>query len=169
MAALGQLPVFVQYAHEEGNPSAINAVGDYSVTPKTFLVRPEGETNQHWQIDRIGVFMRFIGPPVNDGYANGPALTNGIQARIYRGGEIKVEILGGVPTKRTSGWLQIMGEPFRDVAPGNFTVNSLAFRWFFTGAPLILDGTYDDEFRIEYHDDFSGLLEHTVVFFGVNL
>jgi hypothetical protein len=167
MGDLGKLPVFVKYAHERGNESNFNAVGNYSVVPMDFIVKPPARA--HWAIERIGVFIRIAGQFDGDGYGSLASLPNGIQARVYRNDEVKVEVLDGRAAHRTADWMKVMGEPFWDVRPGNFTTNSVIFRWFFTGVPLVLDDTYQDEFRIELRDDFTGLLDHTFIFFGANV
>ncbi len=150
-----------RYLDDVGDGSGVKqATGDYSVTPKIFLLAPPPEDIV--EVERMIIFIRAPGPIFADAYGPGiDALTNGIKVFRRSGVVDDIELTDGIPIKTNAGWRRDMydGDP-SDFGPGD---DYMVSRWTFgrVGAPIILHGVRGDTLEVLLNDDFSTLVEHT--------
>lgn len=156
-----------RYLDDVGDGSGIKqAIGDYSVTPKTFLLAPP--PMETWEILRLMVFIRGPGPFRAEAYGPGNnPLPNGI--RVFRRSGVidDLELTDDIEIESNAAWRR---ENF-DTDPSSYGAGDdfVAGRWTFgkAGAPLILRGVRFDTLEVDLNDDFTHLVEHTFKAHGI--
>ena len=152
-----------RYADDIGDGSGVdNAIGDYSITPKSFKIAPAvGET---FSVERMIVYIRDTGSFDADKYGNNITLTNGITIRVKTdiGGADTThwDVTDNLPIKSNSGWKRLMHDEL--VSAYGIGDESVTYRYTFArdGSPIILEGDNGDELQIILNDNFTGLVEH---------
>jgi hypothetical protein len=142
-----------------------NAIGDYS-TPTDFSVGPPA--GEVWEMHRVIGYIEDAGTFNASGYGALTALTNGIQARCYRGSVMENDLLNSAQVKTNTQWKAICYDiKISEFGLGNAN-ESLGFRWTFarSGTPITLDGDYDDEIRFTMNDNLTGLINHSFLVQG---
>lgn len=142
------------------------AIGNYAVTPKAFLIAPP--STQTFEIRRLIILIRGMGPFRAEAYGPGQdPLAVGI--RIFRRSPVvgDTDLTDGIPIQSQGAWMR---DPFdvdpADEGPGD---DFVGIRWTFgkAGAPLILRGVRGDTLEVLLNDDFTHCVEHTFKAHGV--
>ena len=151
-----------RYIDEVGDGSGNkNMVGDYSATPKEFLLKPA--ENEIYYLTRMLPFVVDSGSFDSGSYGNGITLVNGIDIFVRRGGVRIIDITAGLPILKNTEWNRLC----YDVAISTYGSGneSLAARYTFTKENpkgIVLDGKNGDELVCLLNDDFSDLVEHYI-------
>ena len=154
----GQKQIISQHLDTVGDGSGtVNAVGDYSVTPGVFKIAPgAGEV---FRLTRLIGYIEDAGTFDSGAYGNNITLTNGISIDYdFSGGT--VDLLGGETIKTNTEWASHCFDSRLDTyGAGN---ESLVFRWTFarSGQLIRLDGDANEELRLTFNDNLTGLVVH---------
>ena len=146
------------------NGGSVSATGDYSGATTSFTIAPPGD--DVWLIYRLLVHIQDSGTFDAEKYGNGITLTNGIEVKIYRDGVERLDLTDGVPVLDNSHWARLCYD-FKVLSEGNGDEVG-GVRWTFS-EPLGLDGSENDELRIELNDNFTGLTSHAFLAQGIVL
>jgi len=134
----------------------MNVVGTLAA-PISFKVQPEaGET---WQITRELISITDAGAMDDGKFGSLNSLTNGVDARLFRGGEF---FTGSIWKNNGDMVLDMFDITYTDRAPGG--ENGLRGRWTFTRGEFIieLDGDLGDYMELLIQDDLSDLTSFQV-------
>ena len=156
-----------RYLDTNGDGSGTKqATGDYSTTPTSFYIKPAN--GDIYLIERAIVHIRDSAGYRADRYGDMPqALTNGIEVKMFRNGNVSDDLTDGIPVKVNADW----GRLCYDVSPVAFGAGNdfLQARWTFakSGQPLKLGSNQSLHFML--NDDFTRLIEHTFMIQGISL
>ncbi len=123
-----------------------------------FIKPPAGVV---YVLSRMMVSIIAAGQVAAAKYGDLSALTNGIEVKLERDGDVLVDFTDGLPVKTNSDWGKLCFDVATSgVGPGDTYVLA---RWTFTkaGKPLYLDGDRDDRLVVYQHDNLAGLTEQT--------
>lgn len=148
-----------------------NAILDYSVTPGIFKIGPPSNEQLIWYIHKIQIFIAGTGAFSGDKYGDLPALTNGIEIRIFNTNAVETvfKFNSAEPDNniRTNNDLLTISQsgvynPFSGASKGfcailDFGDNERALK---------LDPKLGEELQFVLNDDFSGLQMHTFLIQG---
>lgn len=149
-------PMLVKILDTVGDGTgAKNAIGDYSLTPTKFLIKPApGEV---FTIARMLGHVEDSGTFDSGSYGNGIVLTNGITVS-YKCGVREVDLMDGMSVITNADWAGVC----YDVNISSFGLGNeyLNFRWTFekTGTWIELNGDYGDELCVNLNDNFTALV-----------
>jgi len=150
----------LRYMTDQGDGTGdISYVGDYSITPKTLYLNPAGAgSGSIIQIHRMVVSVEDASM-TPETYGTLPALDNGVQFKVVRGG-VDQNIFPGIAIKTNADWGGVCFDvDTKDWGSGTPTNDVLVVRWTFakSGAPIRLHP--GDEFQVILSDDFTGLAQ----------
>ena len=144
----------------------LDTVGDGSgtknanqVAATTFKLKPPAGLAM--EVGRLIIQIRDNVAPNSDNYGNISALTNGIDVKVTRNGELLRDLTDGLPVKSNADW----GRVCYDIRESIFSAGTafVQARWTFkrfSNRGLILSSSSDDALEVTCNDDLSGLVEH---------
>jgi len=94
------------------------------------------------------------------------ALSSGIEVKRYSNGVLAEDLTDGVPITSNGQWGKVCYDvDLKTWGSGN---SLILVRWTFarSGAPVILRGAAQDDLRVEFNDDFTGLIAHQFMIQG---
>lgn len=156
---------FFKFAEDDETPGVIDATGDYSVTPKTFVVEPP--PGFALMGSRLIITVEDTAPMDSGFYGNNITLTNGISIWRERNGVLQVQWTDpNFPVTRNADWASYC----HDVTLHSFGIGNsiLTARWTATrvGPPIPFRSWLDERMVIYLNDDFTGLNGHKFQFQG---
>ena len=149
---------FFQFLDDVGDGTgAIDATGDYSLTPEEFLITaPPG---RRYQISRmITTIVDTNGFQASE-YGNlGGALTNGISFQVRRGSELQYDLTAQERIRTNSKWASYCYDAqLLTWGAGN---EHLAVRWTFLNTGQYIDLRPGFSLVATFNDNLTGLIEH---------
>lgn len=149
-----------RYLDTVGDGSGIKTGIAEHATPTPLKIVPAA--GQVIEIERMIIFIRDTAIDSNAyGATAAGALSNGILVRCFRGDDVILDLLDGVPILTTGDWVrQCFDADTKDwAAAGN---KLLTIRWQFRGAgsPLQFHGDHNDSFQVLMDDDMRHLVDH---------
>lgn len=160
-----QNPIITHILDTNGDKTgAIEATGNYSVTPEIFYIQPPA--GEIWQLTRMLFFVEDGAGFDPDTWGSGTALTNGIILRIQDDSGTIFDFTEQDPIK-TSGHLGLYmyDTTLLDFGAGN-TNEVLNARYTFakSGATVRVIGDNNERLEVLLNDDFTGLVsQHFMV------
>lgn len=163
-------PLFHVFDTVGDGSGATNAIGNYTSSPLTLVVRPELiHPGQTMRITQLHFVLRWVGGPAPEadltGYGGAPALLNGIQIWRYFDGQA-IETTATWRIKRGMDFLlrgynlnHYSGATVR-VLRASFPTNEVSPYGF------RLAGGTDPRLEIRFSDNFTDLAEHRVFMNG---
>lgn len=156
-------PLMRQFT-KDGDGTSYNAVGDYSITPAYWELRPPA--TEVWYISRMMPQIGDIGILSADDYGGIGALDPGLVMNVVRGtgaGAVEVYPLTDLPITTNNSWtLYAYDSKPDDYGAGeNFVGARLSFDKFYRKSErypgLIISGAHDEALRITLAESFAGL------------
>lgn len=149
-----------RYADTVGDGTGIkDAIGDYSGAPVAFKIAPPNDVT--YKVQRMIVFIKDQGNFDADKYGNNITLTNGIIIQVVRGETVLWNVTDDITVKTNTGWKKLCHDEI--VSSYGVGDQNATYRYTFSkdGAPILLDGSSNEELRIILNDDFQGLTGHS--------
>ena len=165
--------VIFQFLDTNGDESGVvNAVGDYSVTPGFFHIKPAaGETYAITAL-RVTILDLTGAFPGAEYGALGAALTNGINFLVSAGSPVSSATLVrnlGSGTKTNAEWGAFATDLQIEAWSGGGGSLYATIDLNKAGSPIFLDGDAGQQLVIQLQDDFTGIDGHLFRVFGVKI
>lgn len=161
---LSKEPTEAEDPYSDQSEANLQMVGDYSVTPENFYIKPP--VGIMYELHRVLILIRDNNNMSSNEYISTGPLTVGINFEVRTNG--MVSIANSIPIKRINDYGSYAGIDVRPFDNELFP-NAFGVRWTFSkaGDPLFLNGDNEEGIYVVLNDDFTSLTAHTALMQGV--